>query len=113
MLYVSPARIVAAGRAADRAERVALMARTMQEAAAAHGSCDLKHLSAAGFTTAESLALADDARALLSGRPLVAQAQADAAKAETGRLLDQARRVRRRLRDRARRAARRARGAAA
>ncbi len=105
MLHVSPAKIIAAGKAADREDRVLLMAETMREAAAAHGSCDLSHLRAAGFTTAESLAYADAARALLSGRP---QEGPPPGKAEGEALVERARKVRRRIKDRARRAAKRA-----
>lgn len=103
MLYVSASKIVSASRATDRAARVRKMARTMQEAAAAHGSCDLAHLRAAGFTTAEALAFADEARAILSGRPPGA---VNLAASEAARLIGEARKIRRRVRARARRAVR-------
>lgn len=44
--------------------RVAAMARVMYETALQHGSCTADDLACAGFTSAEIIELADDARAL-------------------------------------------------
>ena len=66
---VSPSQLAAARKAEDRAARTRKMAETMRERAASDGGCDMHHLRAAGFTTAEIFAYADDARAILSNRP--------------------------------------------
>ena len=75
------------------------MAETMREAVAADGACTLAHLRAAGFSTAEAFAFADDARELLSDRKAATPKPArTAAFAEATALVARARTIRRRVR---------------
>ena len=90
--------INAARRVADRWARVQLMAQVMRDnAAGPDGACRFGHLAAAGFTEAEIRAYADDARAILSGRPGAGLPIPSPAKSEARRLVAKAKRVRARI----------------
>ncbi|WP_018261322.1 hypothetical protein [Methylobacterium sp. WSM2598] len=66
----APSKVAAALSAPDRLDRIAHMARVMRERKAADGACTFAHLAAAGFSEAEIEAYRDDARQILSGRPI-------------------------------------------
>ena len=66
----APSKIAAARDAVDRSIRTERMAQVMRDREAGDGACTFAHLTAAGFTEAEIEAYRDDARALLSGRPV-------------------------------------------
>lgn len=93
------ARLQSARRAADRWARVRLMAEVMRDNAdGPDGSCRFGHLCAAGFTEAEIRAYADDARAILSGRPGAGMTAPSPARAQAQRLVAKAKRIRARIR---------------
>jgi hypothetical protein len=87
----------AARKVPDRMARIRTMAEVMRECAAAHGACETQHLRAAGFTQAEIYAYADDARAILSGRPKAACFVISPARKEGLALVREAQRIRRRV----------------
>lgn len=96
---IAHARLHSARRAADRWARVRLMAEVMRDNAdGPDGSCRFGHLCAAGFTEAEIRAYADDARAILSGRPGAGMSGPSPARAEAKRLVSKAKRIRARIR---------------
>jgi len=71
------------------------MARTMRRREADFGACTREHLFADGFTMAEIIAYADDARAILSGRrPAPVSPVARKARREGKRLVAKAKAVR-------------------
>lgn len=90
-----PSHVEAARTVSDRIARVRAMADTMHDSAAAHGACERQHLRAAGFTEAEITAYADDARAILSGRPHAGRAVVPAGRREGLALVKLARHIRR------------------
>lgn len=93
----APSLIRAAKAAPDRNTRINLMAETMRRHR--HGpedGCTFHHLAAAGFTSAEIEAYRDDARAILSGRPVVVLA-APPVRKDGEQLVKAARAVRRRI----------------
>lgn len=94
---VAPSQIAAARAAPDRWQRVAAMAEIMRDGAAGQGACTMGALRAAGFTEGEIFANADEARAVLSGRPGAGKPQPAPARAEGERLAAEARRIRRRI----------------
>jgi len=91
----SPSQLFAARTAPDRRERTRRMAETMREAAAVDGSCDRNALRAEGFTEAEIVSYADDARAILSDRPNANRPVVSAGRREGEALVRIARRIRR------------------
>jgi hypothetical protein len=95
LLYVSPSQLIEVRRGSNRRARVLAMAEVMAERVAGCGACTLFDLGAAGFTRAEALALADEARAVLAGRALTPSPTAQAKK-EADALVKKARRIRRR-----------------
>ncbi|MBB4042049.1 hypothetical protein GGR34_003734 [Microvirga flocculans] len=92
---VSPSALSAARTAPDRRERIRLMAETMRERAATDGACDRNALRAEGFTEAEIVSYADDARALLSDRQHALRVRLSPGKREGLALVKLARRIRR------------------
>jgi len=72
----APSLLRAAQAAPDRKARIRLMADTMRHhEAGPEGACTFHHLMAAGFTAAEVEAYRDDAKHLLSGRPVLVLAE--------------------------------------
>jgi hypothetical protein len=94
---VSPSRLDAARKVPDRNTRIQTMVEIMRDCAAAHGACQMVHLRAAGFTEAEIHAYADEARAILSGRPHAGRETISLGRKEGLVLVRKAQRVRRRL----------------
>jgi hypothetical protein len=80
--------------APDRRQRIERMAETMRERAAVDGGCDRNHLRAEGFTEAEIVTYADDARAILSDRPQANRPALSPGKREGLALVKLARRIR-------------------
>jgi hypothetical protein len=94
---VSPSRLDAARKVSDRSTRIQTMVDVMRDCAAAHGACQIQHLRAAGFTEAEIYAYADDARAVLSGRPNAARPVLSQGRKDGLALVREAKRIRRRV----------------
>lgn len=91
---VSPSKLSEARTAPDRRQRTQRMAETMREFAAIDGSCDRHHLRAEGFTEAEIVIYADDARAILSDRPNAGRLTLSKGRREGEALVRVARRIR-------------------
>jgi hypothetical protein len=94
---VSPSQMDAARKVPDRSARIQAMVEVMRDCAAAHGACQTSHLRAAGFTEAEIYTYADDARAILSGRPNAGRAILSRGRKDGLALVREAQRIRRRL----------------
>lgn len=96
---IATAKLHCARRASDRWARIRLMAEVMRDNAdGPDGSCRFGHLCAAGFTEAEIRVYADEARAILSGRPGAGMSVPSPARAEAKRLVSKAKRIRARIR---------------
>lgn len=97
MSRAAPSRVRAAAKVGDRLARIGFMADVMREGRdSVEGACSIERLFAAGFTAAEVRAYADPAREILSARPHAARPIPSPARAEAGRLVAKARRIRKR-----------------